>query len=50
MLDIFLIFNIALIILLAILIYKNKSWKTQPIVVVFFIMVLIAFGLTFVFR
>ena len=46
MLDVFLIFNITLIVLLAILIYRNKSWKTQPIVIVLFVVILILFVLS----
>lgn len=49
MADIFLIFNIFLIVLSAILIWRNKSWKSQPIVLVMFALVLVVFGLTLIF-
>jgi hypothetical protein len=46
MVDAFQVFNLLLIFLLGILIVKNRKWKYQPIVIVFFVMIIALFIFT----
>lgn len=46
MVDAFQVFNLLLIFLLGILIVKNRKWKYQPIVIVFFIIIVGMFVFT----
>lgn len=48
--DIFHIFDIILLVVLAILIYKNKNWKYQPIFIIGYFLIVVTVILTiFVF-
>jgi hypothetical protein len=47
--DIFLAFDVILLVVLAVLIYKNKYWKYQPIFIICYISIVITIILTVIF-